>query len=216
MLFYQHFPYLCKKIEDMINVEENLREICRRKGLRLSDVADRMGSGQSNLIQSVKGNPKLSTLQDIARAINISVSELLTMRPDSAQGLVIIGGQTYQISKPAPTIVQMPVFDRYSTLRDEIKEFVRKAIKGGENTSKMGFVETLEVFSLTYDKGQDRFVLALCYADGKTLTIIYDKFEYCDWDKSKSEDDATWDLGAIYQDIINDIEDAVPSKLQQK
>lgn len=62
-------------IENMINVEENLWEICRRKGLRLSDVADRMGSGQSNLIQSVKGNPKLSTLQDIASAINISVSE---------------------------------------------------------------------------------------------------------------------------------------------
>ena len=37
----------------MINVEENLREICRRKGLRLSDVADRVGAGQSNLINSV-------------------------------------------------------------------------------------------------------------------------------------------------------------------
>ena len=125
-----------EKIENMINVEENLREICRRKGLRLSDVADRMGSGQSNLIQSVKGNPKLSTLQDIASAINISVSELLTMRPDSAQGLVIVGGQTYQISKPAPTIVQMPVFDRYGTLRDEIKDFIKNAIKVGINTSK--------------------------------------------------------------------------------
>ena len=58
----------------MINVEENLREICRRKGLRLSDVADRVGTGQSNLINSVKGNPKLSTLQGIADALNIFVS----------------------------------------------------------------------------------------------------------------------------------------------
>lgn len=200
----------------MINVEENLREICRRKGLRLSDVADRIGSGQSNLVQSVKGNPKLSTLQEIADAINVSVSELLTMRPDSAQGIVIIGEQTYQLSKPASSIVQIPVFGNYSTLRNEIRDFIKKAIKGDKNTSKMGLVETMEVFSLTYDNDQDRFILALCYADGKTLTIIYDKFMYCDWNKSKSENDAPWDLNEVYQDIINDIEVAVPSKLQQE
>ncbi len=199
----------------MINVEENLREICRRKGLRLSDVADRVGAGQSNLINSVKGNPKLSTLQDIADALNISVSELLTMRPTAAEGIVIIGEKTFQLSKPATTTVQLPAFDRYDALRDEIREFVKKAIEGAETVSKMGLLETMEVFSLVYDPNAAKFILTLCYADGKTATIVYDKLEYCDWKENDTDETVKWDLADVTQDIINDIEGYVPTKLQE-
>lgn len=198
----------------MMNIEQNLREICRRKGLRLSDVADRVGAGQSNLINSVKGNPKLSTLQDIADALNISVSELLTMRPNSAEGLVIIDGQTYQLSKPAAATVQLPSFASYDRLREEIKTFIKKCVEGSESESKMGLVETMEVFSLVYDSNAAKFYLSLCYADGKTITIAYDKYEYCNWDKSKREEKASWDLACITEEIINDIEGCVPTKLQ--
>ena len=198
----------------MINVEENLREICRRKGLRLSDVADRVGAGQSKLINSVKGNPKLSTLQDIANALNISISELLTMRPNAAEGIVIIDGQTFQLSKPATATVQLPAFDRYDALRNEIKEFVKKAIEGTETVSKMGLLETMEVFSLVYDPNAAKFYLSLCYADGNIFTVTYDKFEYCDWKDGDTEETVKWTLADITTDIINDIEGVVPSKLQ--
>ena len=198
----------------MINVEENLREICRRKGLRLSDLADRIGAGQSNLINSVKGNPKLSTLQEIADALNISVSELLTMRPDSAQGIVIIGGQTYQLSKPAATTVQLPCFDHYDTLRKEVKAFIKKCVDGTEPASKMGFVETLEVFSLVYDPSDSKFFLSLCYADGKTATCAYDKFELCNWRENDTEETVQWNVPEITQEILNDIEGLVAGKLQ--
>ena len=200
----------------MINVEENLREICRRKGLRLSDVADRVGAGQSNLINSVKGNPKLSTLQEIADALNISVSELLTMRPDAAQGIVIIGGKSYQLSKPAATTVQLPSFDHYDKLREEIKSFIKKCADGTEPASKMGLVETLEVFSLVYDASDSKFFLSLCYADGKTATISYDKFEYCDWRENDTEETVLWNVQEITQEIISDIEGLVASKLQSQ
>lgn len=198
----------------MINVEENLREICRRKGLRLSDVADRVGAGQSNLINSVKGNPKLSTLQDISNALNISISELLTMRPNAAEGIVIIGSQTFQLSKPATTTVQLPTFDRYDALRDEIRVFIKKAIDGTETVSKMGLLETMEFFSLVYDPSAAKFYLSLCYADGKIFTVTYDKFEYCDWKDGDTEETVKWTLADITTDIINDIEGVVPSKLQ--
>ena len=198
----------------MINVEENLREICRRKGLRLSDVADRMGSGQSNLISSVKGNPSLAKLDEIANALQVSVSELLTMHPESSQGLVVIGGSTYALSLPSSTTVQIPSYGRYDELRDSLKKFIVNAVKDEKNTSKMGFVETYELFSLSYDAGSQRFILALCYASGKTTTITYDKLEFCDWSKSKKEDDAPWDIESIYTEIINDIEGCVRSLLQ--
>lgn len=200
----------------MINIEQNLREICKRKGLKLSDIAERIGTGQSNLITSLKGNPTISKLEDVANALQLSVSELLTKRPDSSLGLVIIDGQTYQISKPATAIVQLPSFTRYDILREEIKDFIKKCVDLSEPASKMGIVETMEVFSLVYDPATSKFFLSLCYANGKTLTNIYDKFEFCDWKEGDSEDDATWNLADVTEEIINDIEGWVPSKLQTK
>ena len=199
----------------MINVEENLREICRRKGLRLSDVADRMGSGQSNLISSVKGNPTISKIQDIANALQVSVSELLTRRPEKATGVAIIDGQVYQVSKPAANVVQLPAYERYSDLRDDIKEFVARAVEADGNTAKMAILETFEVFSLSYDVHDAKFHLNLCYADGKTLSMAYQKLEYCDWKDEDTEETVKWDLHSLIQELITDIEDTVPSKLKQ-
>ena len=199
----------------MVNVEENLREICWRKGLRLSDVADRVGAGQSNLINSVKGNPKLSTLRDIANALQVSVSELLTMRPEKATGVAIIDGQVYQVSKPAANVVQLPVYERYDDLCGDIKEFVARAVEADGNTAKMAILESFEVFSLSYDVHDAKFHLNLCYADGKTLSMAYQKLEYCDWKDEDTEESVKWDLHEVTQEIINDIESAVPTKLQE-
>lgn len=198
----------------MDSIVGNLKTICRSKGLSLTDVANRMGTSPSNLLSSVKGNPTISKLQDIADALNISVSELLTMRPNAAEGIVIIGGQTFQLSKPAASTVQLPAFDRYDALRDEIREFVKKAIEGAETVSKVGLLETMEVFSLVYDPNAAKFYLTLCYADGKTSTLTYDKFEYCDWKDGDTDETVKWTMSDITDDIINDIEGYVPSKLQ--
>lgn len=200
---------------DMDSIETNLKAICRQKGLSLTDVANRMGASPSNLLSSVKGNPTISKIQDIANALQVSVSELLTMRPEKATGVAIIDGQVYQVSKPAANVVQLPVYERYDDLRDDIKEFVMRAIAGARTASKMGVVETFEAFSLVYDHEDTKFILSLCYSDGKTLTIIYDKHEYCNWEEADDEDSVKWNLPEITEEIINDIEGAVPSKLNR-
>lgn len=198
----------------MDSIEKNLKDICRAKGLKLTDVANRMGADPSNLLSSIKGNPKLSTLQDIADALQISISELLTRSPEKATGVAIIDGQVYQVSKPAANVVQLPVYDRYSDLRDDIKEFVAKSIEGDETCSKMGMVETHEVFSLVYDHHKGVFYLSLCYAEGKTATCTYDKMEFCDWREEDTEETVQWDLHSVTQEIINDLEGVVITKLQ--
>lgn len=199
----------------MANVEQNLREIAKAKGLKLSDIADRVGTTVSNMLSSVKGNPTVSKLEDIAAALQVSVSELLTKRPEAAQGIVIIGGQTYQISKPATAVVQIPTYERYDALREEVKEFIKKAIGEEHASSKVGLLETMEVFTLVYDPNASKFILTLCYADGKTATIVYDKLEYCDWKENDTDETVKWDLADVTQDIINDIEGYVPTKLQE-
>ena len=67
----------------MADIEKNLREIARAKGLKLSDIAARMGTTVSNLLTSVKGNPTVSKIQGIAEALGVGVSDLLTLRPES-------------------------------------------------------------------------------------------------------------------------------------
>lgn len=199
----------------MDSIETNLKAICRQKGLSLTDVANRMGASPSNLLSSVKGNPTISKIQDIANALQVSVSELLTMRPEKATGVAIIGGQVYQVSKPAAKVVQLPVYERYSDLREDIKEFVAQAVEAGENTAKMGILETFEVFCLSYDIHDAKFHLNLCYADGKTLSMAYQKLEYCNWKDDDTDETVKWDLHALIQELTTDIEDAVPSKLHQ-
>ena len=199
----------------MANVEQNLREIAKAKGLKLSDIADRVGTTVSNMLSSVKGNPTVSKLEDIAAALQVSVSELLTKRPEAAQGIVIIGGQTYQISKPATAVVQIPTYERYDALREDVKEFIKKAMEEEHASSKVGLLETMEVFTLVYDPNAAKFILTLCYADGKTATIVYDKLEYCDWKENDTDETVKWDLADVTQDIINDIEGYVPTKLQE-
>lgn len=134
------------------------------------------------------------------------------MRPASARGLVILDGQTYQLTKPNTSTVQLPSFDRYDTLRKEVKDFIKRSIKGSETTTKMGLVQTMELFSLVNDPEAAKFYLSLCYADGKTITITYDKMEYTVWPEDESSDDVNWNFSAIYEAIINDIEGVVPTK----
>lgn len=197
----------------MKSIEQNLRDICKQKGLTMTDVANRMGTSPSNLLSSVKGNPTISKIQDIAEALQVSVAELLTKRPESALGLVIIDGQTYQLSKTATSAVQVPIFVRHDVLRDEVEDFIKTSVKTAKIGSKMGYLDTTEVFSLVYDAGARRFILSICYGDGKTVVLIYDIFEFCDWPKSESKDDAPWDLKAVTEEIINDIECRVDTLL---
>ena len=200
----------------MANIEQNLRELAKAKGLKLSDIADRMGTTVSNLLTSVKGNPTVSKLEGIADALGVDVSELLTMRPESAQGLVIIGGQTYQISKPSTSVVQIPTYSRYDVLRGDVMAFIAKAVEQKETVSMMGIVETMELFCLAYDTHTDIFYLSLCYGNGSTITLSYDKMEFCDWDKDGFGEGATWNVSQVTEEIIADIEGAVPSMLRQE
>lgn len=199
----------------MMTIEQNLREICKRKGLKLSDVAERMGTGQSNLITSIKGNPTLSKLVDVAAALQVDVSELITLRPVKSQGIAFIDGKTYQLTRPAASTVQLPSFDRYDTLREEIKDFVKKSIESGQNSSMMGLLESFEVFSLLYDAHDPCFFVSLCYADGQTMTFSYHRLEYANWKEEDTEETLEWDTPYVIEEIINDIEGAVPTKLQE-
>lgn len=196
----------------MTDIEKNLREIARAKGLKLSDIAARMGTTVSNLLTSVKGNPTVSKLENLANALGVGVSELFTLRPESAQGLVVIDGKTWQIARPSNAVVQIPTYNRFDVLRGDVRFFVARAVEETKGSCLMGLVETMELFCLLHDPCNEMFHLSLCYGEGQTKTYPYDKMEYCSW----KDDVAVWDVQQVTEEIIGDLEGAVPAMLRQE
>ena len=200
----------------MANIENNLREICKAKGLKLSDIADRIGTTVSNLLVSVKGNPTIAKLQDIATALQVPIADLVSDAPAKPLGLVYINGSVYQLSTPSKNAVQLPIYDRYDDFRKDAEEFIKRNVGSDNNATMMGMIEQLEVFSIFYDGGEKRFNTSICYSNGKTLAFSYDKFAYADWKDGDTDETVAWNLADVIEDIINDVEGAAVTKQHEE
>lgn len=194
-------------------MEEIIRKLLKEKGLKMADLALRVGMTQSNLVASIKKNPKLSTLEDICEALGIELSDLFASgSSDKVEGIMVVNGQTYAIAKPRKSVAQIPIYNDYKALRGEIKRFVHQCIKEKKMASMCGMVEALEYFTITYDYDAqvgnqsvyDKFILTLCYSDGKIYTTSYEVYEEC----TKNEVEK-WDESSVIQSIQNDIEGIV-------
>ena len=57
-------------------MELRIKEICKEKGLQLKDIAERMGIARESLTRAMNGNPQLNTLEGIAKALEVDITEL--------------------------------------------------------------------------------------------------------------------------------------------
>ena len=62
----------------------NVRELTKRKGIQLREVAARMNMAPESLSRALHGNPTLSTLCSLANALDVPVSRLLAQGGDKA------------------------------------------------------------------------------------------------------------------------------------
>lgn len=53
-----------------------IKEVIQEKGLTINKVAELMGVNRVSLSTAINGNPKLETLEKIANALGVPVSEL--------------------------------------------------------------------------------------------------------------------------------------------
>ena len=77
-----------------------LKEILKERNLTLSAFADKVGISQSNLSNYVNGNisPTLETLEKIAKALNISITELFK-ESETLEFQIKYNGKVYAIGK---------------------------------------------------------------------------------------------------------------------
>ena len=175
----------------------------------MADLAARVGIDQSNLKKSLANNPRLSTLQDVAKALGVEVKELFSpSAPSRPTGLAVIGGKTYGMVETR--VVQLPYYTDFSALRQGVKSFVKESVKGEGTGAFCGIVDGFEMVSLVYDKIDPKFILAIYFGNNQSKSYIYDKMEYADW-KNGKDAEPVWNLDDMIGEIQRDIEGVVQS-----
>ena len=59
-----------------------IKELCKEKGLLFKELAQQLGITDVGLRQSLQGNPTVGTLEKIATALEVDISELFERKGD--------------------------------------------------------------------------------------------------------------------------------------
>jgi len=106
-----------------MNFKENVKRICKEKGLLQKDLADRLGITYIGLNKSLRGNyPQLQTLERIASVLNVPVSELFEQPSTDIINCPYCGGKI-KVSKSEmvevmPKVNRFPVSPNVMTLEN--------------------------------------------------------------------------------------------------
>lgn len=63
-----------------------IKDVCKEKGITVSQLAEKMGIKQESLSRAINGNPTLETLEKIANALEVDITELFT--PSLSGGII--------------------------------------------------------------------------------------------------------------------------------
>ena len=83
-----------------------VKEICNEKGLQMKDLAAIMNVKPESLSRTLNGNPQLSSLENIAKALNVGVADLFadksencvissSITPNSLHSIIVYKNKTY-------------------------------------------------------------------------------------------------------------------------
>lgn len=59
-------------------MELRVKEVCKDKGVTLAEIANKIGVAQASLSKMLGGNPTIGTLERIATALNVPITELFS------------------------------------------------------------------------------------------------------------------------------------------
>lgn len=76
--------------------ERNVKIACRKKKISQKELAKQLGVDPASLSRMIKGNPRLDTIERIAKALDVSVSTLFE-EIERVDGYVSIGGHIVHI-----------------------------------------------------------------------------------------------------------------------
>lgn len=75
-----------------------VKDICKENGITIGELADRMQMVRESLSRAINGNPTLDTLERIATALNVPITELFSTDKQDLCGHVEYKGIIYRIN----------------------------------------------------------------------------------------------------------------------
>nr|DAP46117.1 MAG TPA: Helix-turn-helix XRE-family like protein [Caudoviricetes sp.] len=82
-----------------IMAELRIKEVCKEKGVKVMDLSTMIGVSQTNTSNIINGkvNPSLETLEKIASALNVRITELFE-EPTNINGYIELDGTIHKVS----------------------------------------------------------------------------------------------------------------------
>ena len=76
-----------------------IKEVCKEKGVKIMDLSTMIGVSQTNTSNIINGkvNPSLETLEKIASALNVRITELFE-EPTNINGYIELDGTIHKVS----------------------------------------------------------------------------------------------------------------------
>ena len=70
-----------------------VKEVCKSKGMTITSLAERLGIKQESLSRAINGNPTIETLEKIANALQVPISELFEQPGNDVINCPYCGGK---------------------------------------------------------------------------------------------------------------------------
>ena len=79
--------------------ELRIKEVCKEKGVKVMDLSTMIGVSQTNTSNIINGkvNPSLETLEKIASALNVRITELFE-EPTNLNGYIELDGTIHKVT----------------------------------------------------------------------------------------------------------------------
>lgn len=75
----------------------NIDRLCQERGWKRYQLAKKMGVKAESLSRSLSGQPRINTVEKIAKALDVSIKSLFD-DPDAIDGFVSVRGNVYRIN----------------------------------------------------------------------------------------------------------------------
>ena len=186
-------------------MELKVKELLKKRGMRMADLAGILGVDQSNLVRSLEGNPTLSRLEEIAKTLGVPIQELLPdAPPSSSAGVLTMGDKRFALvplpneeteEKGTPPEAQEMTQE---TLKGEICNLVQQCSEDGKQRAICGSLSGRQIVIL-YDEDRKNYMWLLRLDGGKIKFRSYTRFFVFGEDNDKGT--MEWD-GDVLADLM--------------
>ncbi len=169
-------------------MEEKILQILKERGMRMSNLAAKLGVDQSNLSKKLKNDPKVSLIERIAAALEVPVSSFFPEQlPTEPAGVLNMGGRRFAlIPLPDEAAEQSDTSPEPNdltpeTLQHKIYRMALQCSKDGKTRAFYGFLAG-HLVAVLHDSESKRYICLFGSSNGSASCSDYPSLDYEGWE----------------------------------